>query len=87
MRRLLVFRPPLDVFPFPSWAPNRPTRNLWSDNLTFPHALLSAEQIAALIGCSAKTIKRHSAAGRLGQPVRQGRLLRWKLADVQRYLG
>jgi excisionase family DNA binding protein len=45
--------------------------------------MLTAEQIAAVVGCSAMTIRRHAAAGKFPEPVRFGRILRWRRSDVQ----
>ena len=48
-----------------------------------PAELLTAEQLAATLGVSAKTIRRYVAAGRLPAPIRIGKLQRWRRADVE----
>ena len=58
------------------------------DNLTNDPCLILLDQdrLAKLLGCSARTLERQRLEG-TGVPfVRVGRLVRYRLADVQNYL-
>jgi len=64
-----------------------PTRsnasNDWQDE-----RLLSAKDLAEILGCSQRSIWRLCSSGRLPSPVRLGpRLVRWRAKDVERWLG
>ncbi len=49
--------------------------------------LLTSQQVAEKLGVCVRTLWRLLAAGKLPQPVRcSRRLVRWKIADVQRYI-
>ena len=49
-------------------------------------ALLDVNDVAALIRCSARHVFRMSGAGQLPKPVRIGRLVRWRRADLDTWL-
>lgn len=44
--------------------------------------LLSAEQVAQLLGCSVRHVRRLSEAGQMPRPCRVGKLLRWSAPEV-----
>jgi len=44
--------------------------------------LLNAEEVAAMLGISERTLWRLRSAGKVPEPVRFGRCTRWHLADV-----
>lgn len=49
--------------------------------------LLSARQVAALIGVHPRSVWRMAAAGDLPRPIRLGdRVVRWRLADLQNHI-
>ena len=48
--------------------------------------LLSRRQLQDLLGVSRTTLYRMLADGSLPEPVRLGRLLKWRSRDVERYL-
>jgi excisionase family DNA binding protein len=50
--------------------------------------VLTTADVARLLGISPRTVRRWAADGTLPPPVRKGcRYTRWRLADVQRFLG
>ncbi len=56
--------------------------------MTADQRLLRTEEMARLLGVAPRTIRRWAADGTLPAPVRKGcRYTRWRLADVQRFLG
>ena len=48
--------------------------------------LLSAEEVAAMLGVSERTLWRLLSAGKFTEPVRFGRSTRWRLADVKDWI-
>ncbi|MGO9597026.1 MAG: helix-turn-helix transcriptional regulator [Isosphaeraceae bacterium] len=48
--------------------------------------LLNAEEVAAMLGVSERTLWRLLSAGRVPKPVRFGRSTRWRLADVEEWI-
>ena len=48
--------------------------------------LLTAEQVARLLAVSVKTVRRMTRRGELPRPVRIGRQVRWRLADIERFI-
>lgn len=48
--------------------------------------LLSAEELAKVLGVSLRHVRRLNAAGRLPPSVRLGRSVRWRLPEVRRWL-
>jgi excisionase family DNA binding protein len=49
-------------------------------------ALLDVRAVAALLHCSARHVYRLADAGRMPAPVRIGALVRWRRADLDRWL-
>ncbi len=50
-------------------------------------ALLDARATAALIGVSSRSVYRLADAGKMPRPVRLGRLVRWRRADLDDWIG
>jgi excisionase family DNA binding protein len=48
--------------------------------------LLSADEVAAMLGVSERTLWRLLSAGKLPQPVRFGRSTRWRAAEVAEWI-
>jgi len=48
--------------------------------------LLNAEEVAAMLGVSERTLWRLLSAGRVPKPVRFGRSTRWRLADIEEWI-
>lgn len=48
--------------------------------------LMNAEEVAAMLGVSERTLWRLLSAGKFPQPVRFGRSTRWRLSDVKEWL-
>lgn len=48
--------------------------------------LIDVREFAALCGCSTRTIRRLSDAGKAPKPIRLGALLRWRRLDVLAWL-
>ncbi len=48
--------------------------------------LLDAKQVAQRLSVSVKTVRRLLDKGELPAPVKIGRLLRWKEADIEAYM-
>src|SRR4051794_30453846 len=48
--------------------------------------LLNAEEVAAMLGVSERTLWRLLSAGKFPKPVRFGRSTRWRLADVREWI-
>jgi excisionase family DNA binding protein len=48
--------------------------------------LLSAEEVAAMLGVSERTLWRLLSAGKFPEPVRFGRSTRWRPADVKDWI-
>jgi predicted DNA-binding transcriptional regulator AlpA len=44
--------------------------------------LLSTEQVAAIVGCSVRSVLRYVAAGRLPRPLKFGRYNRWLRSSI-----
>jgi excisionase family DNA binding protein len=52
---------------------------------TTKDALLTANDLAAHLGCSRRTLRRWRHEGRIPRAIRVGRLVRWRRADVDRW--
>ena len=48
--------------------------------------LLDVKQVADLLHCSARTVQRHVGDGLIPPPVRIGRLVRWRAAEIDNWL-
>ena len=48
--------------------------------------LIPAEEVAAMLGVSERTLWRLLSAGKLPQPVRIGRSTRWRAAEVREWI-
>jgi excisionase family DNA binding protein len=51
-----------------------------------PSALMGADELARQLGVNVRTLRRMRHEGSVPEPIRIGRLLRWKRIDVDRYL-
>lgn len=49
-------------------------------------ALLDISRLAELLECSARTVQRHVGDGLIPPPVRIGRLVRWRAAEIDNWL-
>ncbi len=49
-------------------------------------ALLSADEVARLLTCSVRTVRRLADAGRMPRPVRLGRLVRWRREGIEQWV-
>lgn len=49
--------------------------------------LMSAEDVAANIGCCKRLVWKMTKEGKLPQPVKLGGLTRWRTADIQEHIG
>jgi excisionase family DNA binding protein len=56
---------------------------LEAESLSTDIRLLSAEDLARELGFTLRTIRRLDSAGRLPRPVRIGRAVRWRRAEVR----
>ena len=50
------------------------------------NGLVDIKQVARLLGVSIKTVRRMKRRGQLPRPVLIGRSVRWRLADIERYI-
>jgi excisionase family DNA binding protein len=48
--------------------------------------LMSAAQLASRLNMSIRTIWRFHSAGKLPDPIRLGRLVRWRRAEIERWV-
>ncbi len=48
--------------------------------------LLDVGAVAALLGCSKRTVYRLSDGGRMPRPVKLGQLVRWRRAEVRAWI-
>ena len=48
--------------------------------------LLSADEVAAMLNISERTLWRLLSAGKVPEPVRFGRSTRWRLSDVREWI-
>ena len=48
--------------------------------------LLDVQAVAAKLGCSPRTVYRLTNAGKLPPPVRLGSLVRWRAAEIRRWI-
>ncbi len=48
--------------------------------------LASAKTLAQIIGLSLRTIRRMDAAGEIPRPIRRGRVVRWRLAEIRSWV-
>ena len=51
-----------------------------------PSQLLTTRSVAAMLGIAMSTVKRMGADGRLPPPIRAGRILRWRLSDIEKFI-
>lgn len=51
-----------------------------------PSALLDVRAVAAMLGCSPRHAYRLADAGRLPAPVKLGSLIRWRRAELEKWL-
>jgi len=50
-------------------------------------AMLTVDEVAAMLRCSARTVYRLADAGRIPPPCRLGGLVRWNAAAVESWIG
>lgn len=50
------------------------------------NGLVTIKRVAQLLGVSIKTVRRMTRRGQLPRGVKIGRQVRWKLADIERYI-
>lgn len=48
--------------------------------------LLSVRQVAGLVGCGPQHIRRLSDVGRMPRPMKVGRLVRWRRAEIKAWI-
>ncbi|MBM4041217.1 MAG: helix-turn-helix domain-containing protein [Planctomycetes bacterium] len=48
--------------------------------------LLDVRAVAAIVGCSSRNVYRLSDGGRTPRPVKIGRLVRWRRADIETWI-
>ena len=60
-------------------ASTRPTPTVTSE-------LLDVEVVAELCGCSARTVRRLSDAGKMPRPVKLSALVRWRRAELESWI-
>ena len=48
--------------------------------------LLTIEDIAQILGCSTRHVRRLAAGGRIPRPIKLGALLRWLKTDVDQWI-
>lgn len=53
---------------------------------SYESRLLDTKQVAEMLRVSIKTVRRKIDSGELPKPRRMGRLLRWRLCDIERYI-
>lgn len=51
-----------------------------------PSILLDLHELAALLACSRRHIRRLHDSKRIPQPIRIGRLLRWRRAEIEKWI-
>jgi excisionase family DNA binding protein len=51
-----------------------------------PRVLLNAREVAERLGISLRTVWRWTVTGELPAPVRRGRIVRWKVADIDQFV-
>jgi excisionase family DNA binding protein len=49
-------------------------------------AFMDVKEVAALLGCSERHVKRLADAGEMPEPVKLGRLVRWNRAAVNEWI-
>lgn len=57
-----------------------------NSNSAIEHELLSAKRVAELLDISVRGVWRHVSEGNLPQPLRVGRLARWKAATIHNWI-
>jgi excisionase family DNA binding protein len=50
------------------------------------HALLDVRAVAGLLGCSVRHVYRMADGGRMPPPLKLGALVRWRRAELERWL-
>lgn len=69
-----------------------PTETHWNADASSPaargteSALLTADDVATELDCSRRHVIRMSEAGLFPKPLKLGRLLRWRRADVESFI-
>jgi predicted DNA-binding transcriptional regulator AlpA len=48
--------------------------------------LLNKAEVVALLGLSIRTVERYSRLGLMPAPVQLGRLVKWRLADLRKWM-
>jgi excisionase family DNA binding protein len=48
--------------------------------------LLSTNQVAVALGCSVRHVRRLIDSGQMPKPIKLGSLLRWRKADIERWV-
>jgi excisionase family DNA binding protein len=48
--------------------------------------LITADEVAALLGLSARTVWRMHSAGKLPEPIRLGRAVRWRHKEIDAWI-
>ncbi len=52
-----------------------------------PPLVVDAKALAAMLGLSVRTVRKMDAAGKLPRPLRFGHAVRWRLQEIQDWLG
>ena len=61
-------------------------RSAGRDNATVESTLLDLKQVAGMLGCSARHVRRLADDGRMPAPVHLGTLIRFRRADVEAWI-
>lgn len=56
-----------------------------TSNETLP-VLVTADEVASMLSISNATVHRHNTEGRLPEPIRIGRAIRWRLKDITAWI-
>ena len=48
--------------------------------------LLCADDVAGMLRCSPRTVRRLAGSGRMPRPLKVGRLVRWRRADMDEWI-
>jgi len=49
-------------------------------------AMLTVDQVAGVLGCSPRTVRRLTDSGRMPRPIRLGALLRWPRQTIESWI-
>lgn len=63
-----------------------PTKNEAPEGPATPPDLLTTQDMAKLLRCGARTLRRKELAGEIPAPVRTGRIKRWRRSDIDRWM-